>query len=68
MSAGTNITTIDLGATPVAEKQLFVADAAIISKTNPSEIKRVTVVAVYSAPDDQVTGQYDFEVVNVPFA
>lgn len=29
MSAGTNTTTIDLGATPVAEKQLFVADAAI---------------------------------------
>lgn len=26
MSAGTNTTTIDLGATPVAEKQLFVAD------------------------------------------
>lgn len=52
----------------VSDIQLTAQDTAIISKTNPSEIKRVTVVAVYSAPDDQVTGQYDFEVVNVPFA
>lgn len=43
-------------------------DTAIVNRINATETKRVTVVAVYSAPDDQVTGHYDFEVVNIPFA
>lgn len=62
------------GATPLPgglaklDIPMTVDDTAIVNRINATETKRVTVVAVYSAPDDQVTGQYEFEVVNVPFA
>lgn len=61
------------GATPVnpaatVDIQLFATDTTISHRTNAKEVHRVTVVAQYGSPEDKVTGQYDFEVLNVPYS
>ena len=41
--------------------------AAILTATNRTETRRLTVVAEYGSSDDQVTEEMDFEVRNLRF-
>lgn len=62
------VTSIAPGGQAKLDIQLTATDTAIANRTNSVEVRRVTVVAPYETALDQVTGQYEFEVVNVPFA
>lgn len=42
-------------------------DTAIRNASNPTEVKRVTVVAQYGGSTDQVTDEYDYAVKNLRY-
>ncbi len=54
---------------PAAELEITLSpnDNRIIEPTSSEETRRVTVVASYGSAGDQVTGQIDYVVSNLPF-
>lgn len=64
-----NIRPVTTPSSIAAEMDIPIAsgDTAIVNPSNATEQRRVTIVASYTGPDDQVTTQHDFEIVNLPF-
>ena len=60
-------TPITSGLAGSMEITLAPEDTAIRNAANPTEIKRVTVVAQYGGPTDQVTDEVDYAVKNLRY-
>ena len=68
LSTGQNIlaaTTIN-GPGASFDIQILAAYDAILNAANSEEIKRLTITAIYGS-NDQLTAQYDWIVVNLPY-
>ena len=68
LSTGQNILAATTVMSPGAsfDIQILAAYDAIINSANSEEIKRLTITAIYGS-NDQLTAQYDWIVVNLPY-
>ena len=56
-------------AQPLAEQEIMLSanDNTIINQSNETEVRRVTLTAIYGSADDRLTAEYDYQLQRVAF-